>query len=161
MNGYISAILVSSVVGGIINSLVPEKNGIKKYVKFIVGLVCIVSLISPITKIAFNANNIKEGVQNFVDNIIVKDKIEISNSLIVNTSAEKICEGVKEAIIDKYNFDEKEVFVDISLDTENINAIKVNAINVTLSGKSSWSDCEKIEEYLEGIVGCDITVKRR
>ena len=160
MNGYIITLLVISFVGGIINSILPN-GGLKKYVKYIISLVCVISLVSPLSSIVLNASSIKDGVTSFVDKIIINDKVEISNSLILNTSAEKISEGIKDTIINKYNFEEKEVFVDVIFNKKNNAAITIDKIEVSLTGKASWSDCERIEEYLKSLTGCNISVKRR
>lgn len=160
MNGYIITLLVISFVGGIINSILPD-GGLKKYVKYIISLVCVISLVSPLTSIVLNAASIKDGVTSFIDEIIIKDKIEISNSLILDTSAEKINEGIKETIIEKYGFDEKEVFVNVVFNHKNNASITIDKIEVSLTGKSSWSDCERIKEYLKDLTGCNISVKRR
>lgn len=160
MNGYFITLLVVSFVGGIINSILPS-GGLKKYVKYIISLVCVITLVSPLTSIVLNATSIKDGIINFVDNTIIKDKIEISNSLILNTSAEKIGDGIKDTIIDKYGFEEKEVIVDVLFNDENKSSITIEKIEIYLTGKASWSDCTKIEEYLKSLTGCNISVKRR
>lgn len=160
MNGYIITLLVISFVGGIINSILPC-GGLKKYVKYIISLVCVISLVSPLTSIVLNSSSIKNSVYSFVDKIIINDKVEISNSLILNTSAEKISEGIKDTIINKYNFEEKEVFVDVIFNKENSASVTIEKIEVSLTGKASWSDCERIEEYLKSLTGCNISVKRR
>ena len=160
MNKYVNGILISSIVGGIINSLAPN-NKIKKYLNYVVSIVCVLCLLSPILPLISNISNLKSSISNYLDNILVSEKTELSNSLIINTGSEKICSGIKEAIIDKYNFDEKEVKVALVIDKENINAVKIKEIIVTLSGKASWSDAKKIEDYLTNLIGTNINVKRR
>ena len=51
--------------------------------------------------------------------------------------------------------------VALVIDKENINAVKIKEIIVTLSGKASWSDAKKIEDYLTNLIGTNINVKRR
>lgn len=160
MNQYVNGVLISSIVGGIINSLAPN-NKIKKYVNYVVSIVCVLCLISPILPLISNISNLKSSISDYLDNIFVSEKAELSNSLIINTGSEKICNGIKEAIIDKYNFDEKEVQVALVIDKENINAVKIKEIVITLSGKASWSDAKKIEDYLTSLIGSNISVKRK
>ncbi len=161
MNTYINTILTVSVVGGIINSIVPTKSKLKKYISYIVGLVCVLCLISPLSSLIINTAGLKQSINDFTHNIFIKEDIEHTNSLIINTGTEHVCSGIKEIIIDKYGFDENEVIVELVLDKTNINAIKINCVNVTLTGKASWSDAKTIEKYLNDLIGTKIEVKRR
>ena len=160
MNSYTLTILTVSVVGGIINSLV-SSTALKKYVSYIISLVCVVCLIAPVGSIIGNISNIKNNVNNFMEEIFESDDYKNSNSLIINTGTEKVCEGLKEIIKERYNFDDNEVFVDLTLDKSNIQAIKIDQINIILTGKASWSDVDSVEKYLKDIVGCDVSVKRK
>ena len=160
MNGYVLTILVVSFIGGIFNTLIPD-GSIKKYVKYVVSLVCVISLVSPITALVLNATNIKSNISNYFDKIIVDEKINATNSLILSTTKEKISEGIKKTTIEKYKFDENEVFVSVEFNEENSSAISIKEICVILTGKSSWTDCEAVEKYLNNLIGANITVKRR
>ncbi|MBQ8545907.1 MAG: stage III sporulation protein AF [Clostridia bacterium] len=161
MNTYTLTILTVSLVGGIINSLVASNNGLKKYISYIVSLVCVVCLISPIGSLIGNIANIKSNINDYVEEVFSSDAYNNSNSLIINTGKEKVCEGVKEIIKDRYGFDDNEVIVDLELDETNIQAIKIEKINIILTGKASWSDVNTVEEYIKDMVGCDISVKRK
>ena len=161
MNKYINTILTVSIVGGIINSIAPGKLIIKKYVGYIVSLVCILCLISPLINILVNTNNIKEGIKNFTSSIFLKEELQNSNSLIINTGTDYICDGIKQVIIDKYGFDEKDIDIELVLDKTNTEALKIQCVNVFLTGKASWSDANRIEDYLNDLIGTEIEVKRR
>lgn len=161
MKGYILTILTVSIVGGIISSLIDSGNQLKKYVKYVVSLVCIVCLISPMASVIGNTANIKSNLTKYFDEIFVFDKIDATNSLIINSSEEKICDGIKKTLLDKYNFEEKEVFVTLEIDKTDIQAIKIEKINVILTGKASWHDVKSVEEYLEDIIGGNVSVKRK
>ena len=161
MNNYVITILTVAVTGGIINSIVSKDSHLKKYINYIVSLVCVVCLISPIGGVISNIANIKENINDYVDKIFVTESIEISNSLIINTSKEKICEGIKETIIHKYNFDSNEVYVQLILDDSNLQSLKINKINVTLTGKASWSDVKIVEDFLKNTIDSNVEVKRK
>lgn len=161
MNTYFNTILTVSLVGGIISSFVPERSGLKKYIGYIISLVIILCLVSPLTSILTSTIQFKESINNFLDKISVSEDIEKSNSLIINSSKEKISNGIKEVIIQKYKFDESEVIVDLILDTEEIDSIRVERVLVTLTGKSSWSDVGAVKEYLNNIIGTETEVRRK
>ncbi len=161
MNNYVITILTVAVAGGIVNSLVSKESHLKKYINYIVSLVCVVCLISPIGNVISDIASIKENINDYIDKIFVTENIEISNSLIINTSKEKICEGIKETIIEKYKFDSSDVYVQLTLDESNIQSLKIDKINVTLTGKASWSDVKTVETFLKSTVGPNVEVKRK
>ncbi len=161
MKSYVSTILISSLVGGIINSIIPQKSKLKKYVLFIVTLVCSLVLIQPISTILSSAKEIKDAASSFFNSISLQDQINSTNDIIISTSKDRIEKGIKDLVIDKYNFPENEVLVEIILNEETIDAIKIEKILVFISGKSSWSDADAIEKYLKNIVSSEVEVKRR
>ena len=162
MNTYISTIITVSVISGIISSVISSINdGIKKQINYIIGLICVIVLLSPIISIVNNATEFKNSISNFFESITTEEKINDSNEIIVNTGIEKICQGVKESIVQRFGFDEKEVIVDAELNDTNINSISISKINVVLTGKASWSDVDTVKKYLEDLIGCDASVTRK
>lgn len=161
MSNYVITILTVAVSGGIINSLVSKDSHLKKYINYIVSLVCVVCLISPIGSVISDLASIKQNINEYVDGIFVSDRIESSNSLIINTSKEKICQGIKETIIDKYKFNSDDIHVQLKLDESNVHALKIDKINVVLTGKASWSDVKTVEDFLKTTIGANVEVKRK
>ncbi len=161
MKTYLITILTVSVVGGIINSLIDSSSKIKKYINYLISLICVVCLVAPIGNVIGNISSIKAEINEYFEKVFVSEKIDASNDLIINTSKEKICDGIKNSVLEKYNFDEKEVFVDLTIDRTDIGSLKIEKINVVLTGKASWSDVKEVEEYLKNTIGSDIEVKRK
>ena len=161
MKGFSFTILTASLVGGIINSLVSKNSKLKKYVLFIVTLVCTLSIISPISAVLTNVSDFKKSVEDFFESTIIQNKINLSNEIIIKESKERIESGIKDLLIQKYKFDENEVSVEIILDKKQIDNIKIEKIYVYISGKASWSNADEIKKYLENTVGSEFIVKRR
>ena len=160
MNAYINSILIVAVIGGVISSLV-SSNKLSKHINYIVGLVSTLILLSPIVSFISNMENIKNTINNFISDTISGEALNNTNSLIVNTGVEKIAEGVKTLVIDKYNFDENDVYVNVITDTTDISSIRITRISITLKNKATWSDAENIEKYVENYVGCDVLVIKK
>ena len=64
-------------------------------------------------------------------------------------------------VISKFGFEETDVYVSLDLDKANIGSIKIRSVNVVLTNKASWSDTDRVKEYLDKTVGCKINVTRR
>ena len=161
IKSYLNTILTVSLVGGIINALAPNGSGIKKYVGYIISLACILTIISPLSSVVSTTSSLKESVSSFVDKIFVSDDINNANDLIINSGKESVENGIKEAIITKYGFDNNDVIVELILNQEEIDQIKIKSVLVTLTGKASWSDAKPIKEYLNNLIGTEIEVKRK
>ena len=112
-------------------------------------------------KIFSSFDSIKEYIKDFSHSIKTEEIIDNSNTLIVNTTSERVCEGIKELVITKFGFDENDVYITLELDEYDISAIKIRCVNVVLTNKASWSDTDKVKEYLDKTVGCQINVTRR
>lgn len=161
MNNFLSGILVLAVISGIINSLVVSNNSLKKYVNYILGLVMAISVFSPVFSILSSFDNIKEYIEDFSHSIRTEEIIDNSSSIIVSSCEENVCNGIKELVISKFGFKETDVYVSLVCDKSDISSIKIREINVVLTNEASWSDTDRVKEYLDKAVGCKINVTRR
>ena len=162
MSEYIYSILVISVISGILKAIISSFNpGIKKQINYLVGLICALAILSPLASLVADITSTQEKINSFFDTVIAEEKINSSNQIIINSGVEKISEGIKASLVTKFKFDESEIFVKVKIDDKDINSLKISYIDVTLTGKASWSDTEKVKEYLEDLVGCEFIVKRR
>ena len=155
MNTYISTILVSAVIGGIVSSFLPKSGeGIKKHINLIIGLICAIVLLTPIVKVAKNTTFLKDGIDSIIESLDISSTIDKSNEIIVETSIENICNGIKTSICDKYNFKNEDVSVSAVLDKKNIEKIKITKITVTLKNQATWQDEKDVQKYIESLAGC-------
>ena len=161
MNKYITSLIIVSIVGGIISNMLSSFGGIKKYVNYFIGIVAITCLLSPIFSVVNNISLAKANIKEYFNDLINQDAINESNEIIVNSGIESIQNGIKNTIIDKYGFDERDVIVSLEADTSKIEAIKIKHISVILTGKASWSDVDEVKRYLENIIGGSISVTRK
>ena len=134
---------------------------VKKYVNYFISLIMVLVLLSPLFEILSSFDNVKEYINDFFHSIRTEEILDSSNTLIVNTSEQRVCDGIKEMIITKFAFEETDVYVSLECDKSDITSIKILAINVTLTNKASWSDTDKVKDYLDKMVGCKINVTRR
>ena len=111
--------------------------------------------------IVSQTDKIKENISSFFEKHFSYESIENTNNLIINTSVERVCDGIKNVLVEKYDIDPSELVVEAHINKENLQAIEIEEIEVYLTGKASWSDTYKIEEYLESLIGCQVSVKRR
>lgn len=160
MNALFRSLLVLAVISGIINSLILQGT-VKKYVNYFISLIMVLVLLSPLFEILSSFDNVKEYINDFFHSIRTEEILDSSNTLIVNTSEQRVCDGIKEMIITKFAFEETDVYVSLECDKSDITSIKILAINVTLTNKASWSDTDKVKDYLDKMVGCKINVTRR
>ena len=161
MSIYISSILTASIIGGIISSLLPSREQrMKKHINFIIGLISAIIMITPIVNIASNAATFKDSVDSVINSLDVSTSLNESNQIIVSTSIENICNGIKSTVINKFNFKEDDVTVTAVTDTDDIENIKIVKITIILKNEASWYDENKIKSYIEEIIGCAVEIVR-
>ena len=161
MSYFLSSVLVLAIVSGIASSILCQNEPLKRYVSYFLSLIMLTVLLTPLFKIFSSFDSIKEYISDFSHSIKTEEIIDNSNSLIVNTTSERVRDGIKELVVTKFGFDENDVYVSLELDEQDISAIKIVCVNVILTNKASWSDTNKVKEYLDKTVGCQINVTRR
>ena len=160
MSGYISSIITVSTIGGILVSLLSEKsNKLKKQIGFIVGLICALVFISPIIGVLNNSQMIKDNLTNIVLSVEGSHN-DISNEIIVGTSLEKIADGIKNMVVNKFELDENDVDVQAFVTGDSKDVIYIDYVEIRLKNGATWIDDKKIEEYVEEISGCKVQIKR-
>ena len=161
MTPYIYSILAIAIISGILSAIIADSNPLKKYVNYISSLILVIVLLSPIKNLLNSSFNIKEYINSFYHNIKTEEIIENSNSLIVNTSKESVSNGIKSAILERFSFKDDDVYVYLDIDSEDITSIKINQVNVILTNEASWSDTDRVKEFLDELLGCKVNVTRR
>ena len=160
MKGYIFTIIAVSIISGIITSMLSSKNSLKKYVNFVAGLICTLTLLSPVVKIANDVGTFSSSVESVIGSLSVEENVSSTNKIIIDTGSEQVCEGVKNVIISKYGFKQNDIDVYIKLNDENIQAIILEEIEISLKNEASWTDEHKLKKYVEDIVGCKVKITK-
>lgn len=161
MKSYIYSLLIMSFIAGIINSYAENLNKTQKYINYFMSIIMIILMISPLTSIISNTEKIKENLNFIIEEITDNESIQGTNEIIINSGKEAIIKGIKNILIENYGFNEKEIQIKLEADSSNIEAIKISKITVILTGKASWSDVDKVKEYLSKNIGAEIEVTRR
>ena len=162
MNKYVGTIILISIIGALISTIISGvESGMKKHMALILGLVYTIVFITPIVSFASNTTVLKDNLTNILENITSNDSIYNKNQLIVKTSVENINNGIKEALVSKFDFKESDVDINIIVDDSNIESILIKKVQIVLSGEASWYSENKIREYLQDLVGCEINIIRR
>ena len=158
MKSYILAILTISVVGGIVNSLLPERGKTTKvYVNFIIGLISAILMISPIISSVKNISQLENSLEKYI--LGTEENAQDTGS-IINESKENIKKGIENQIISKFNF--KEDDLEVLLDTkESETQMIINKITVVLCNEATWYDEEKIISFLEETVGFSVEIVKK
>ena len=162
MTGYLRSVVILAIISGIIKAFFNDSSSnTKKYVNFLIGLIMVAVIISPLKDLRAKLNYAKDYITDFTNGIFANDVIDKSNYIIIKSSKEKICEGIKEAVISKYNFDTRDIYVDIVMDTTEISAIKITGVNIILTNRASWSNVDEVKKYTENLVGVRVNVTRK
>ncbi|MGM9645983.1 MAG: stage III sporulation protein AF [Eubacteriales bacterium] len=162
MDAYVNTLLTVSVICGIINSFLPSsEKSLKKYAGYLMGLVMAVVILSPLSSFVGGIGSVKENIKNFTDNLMIEEKTDNANKIIVNATEKSICDKIKNMLISKYNFEDTDVYVSLETEESNEKIITIKKVVVTLTNKASWSDADRIKSYLENMIGCDVSVSKK
>lgn len=144
----IYAISVISVASGCINVFSPDGR-MKKYVKYIVSLVVIASLLRPISYIFTQIPSYLDSVEN-----ITEQSQNTNDSSGMENAVE---EGIKNVLMQKFSLKNDSFNVHAELKkSENSNLVE--KIEIRIKDRESFYLCEEIKLYLKSTFGCEISV---
>ena len=161
MKNYVLTLLIISIIYGIVSIIASSFPRVKKYISYFIGLVSVICMLSPIISIVNGVSDLKSNVKDYFDNTLSQEIITESNEIIISSGIESVEKGIKNTVIDKFNFDSKDVHVTVEVDNSSIESIKISKINVTLTGKASWSDTDTVKKYLEEATYITVNVTRK
>ena len=118
-------------------------------------------IIMPFNNFTHKINVAKEHINGIFESLDFQNKINDSNSVIVNTTKEKVTKGLRDALISKYGFDERDIFIELILDDSEISSIKITGVNIILTNKASWSNVDSVKSYTENLIGVNVNVTRK
>ena len=162
MNGYLYSIIIIAIITGIIKSVTSDMRlGIKKYINFVSSLIMVTVILIPFCNITKGITDIKKSILNTSKDIFSSEHIIDSNSIIISTGKEKIAEGIKDALISRFAFDERDIYISVNTDESNISAVKIISVDIILTGKASWSNVSQVKDYTENLIGVCANVTRK
>lgn len=160
MKAYIITIITISIVSGIISSLLSSESKLRKHINFISGLVCAIALLSPIVNIAKSTTVLTDSIENIIGSFDISESINNSNQIIIDEGTEQICKGIKEAVKSRFKFNDESIKIEATINDNNIEAIILERITITLLGDATWTDEKQVKEYIEDLVGCNVIIRK-
>ena len=160
MKAYIITIITISIVAGIISSLLSSESKLRKHINFISGLICAISLLSPIVNIAKSTTVLTDSIESIIGSLDISESINSSNQIIIDEGTEQICKGIKEAVKSRFKFNDESIKIEATINDNNIEAIILERITITLLGDATWTDEKRVKEYIEELVGCNVIVRK-
>lgn len=156
IKGYIVTVICVCVSSSIVSLLSPEgESGIGRQVRLAAGIVTALAVIAPLVGIVESI-----GELDLSDVITDGDeKIEeyqsIFDSQLSVYETESIKDGIGEILEKRFGIDPSECEIGVSIE-EKDGKRQLKRVFITLYGSAIWSDSGAIEEYLYGLLGCEI-----
>lgn len=143
ISSWTGGIVVSVIISTILEMILPEGKN-KKYIKTVIGVYILFSIISPIIS-KVNGTSINKGNLLEVEEMFKQNTVEVS-SIDTSDNIEKIyIANLKQDI--KNKLEEKGYKVNaISIITDNSNYGKINQINLNISKKENKNIVEPINK---------------
>ena len=140
---FLNSFCIVAIVSGMVLVILPSDRFLK-LIKLIISLCVVSSLISPVISFAKEVQN--NIVYSSFGECDVKDAIysEIYSDITSNTR-DNLENEIEKLLCSRFGFEDKEVFVIVTLDTKNISAVNITDINVFLSDVSKK---DEIKSYL-------------
>lgn len=140
---FLKSFCIVAIVSGMVLVILPSER-FKKHIKLIISLCVVSSLISPVISFAKevpkNIGNISFGDGDVKDAIYSEIYSDITSNTRDNLESE-----IEKLLCSRFGFEDKEVFIIVTLDTKNISAVNITDINVFLSDISKK---DEIKSYL-------------
>ncbi len=148
MKGYFYLLLITSVCGSICSVL--SLNGFEKYIKYVVSLICVLVVVSPLKQIDFDRiSQSVEEMQLSVENI--DTELNINSQTLTEKMAK---EYISQTVFSKFGI--KAISVNIKINwTEKEGVIENIIIEIPKVNEDMVSE---IEEYLLSLLGGEVKV---
>ena len=162
MRGYIYSIVVLSAVIGVIFSLTPKSQGLRKHLRFISSVCLLCVLTSPAAELVDELFSMGKDLAGSVSQSEkeLQDKYEgIFDDYLEGKYGENIGQAVKDALYDKFNIKNENCRVATEFSYSEKDGLKTpRKITVVLSGRAIYVDPLKVKDFISEVFGCEAEV---
>ena len=142
MNSFFSSVLSITAVTAAVGIILPKNCKTEKYVRFIIALLTVMTLIKPFTKSFSELPEFKKYAEYETD-AVTQDIREI---IVLNTS-EIIKEDVENELFSRFRISKDHADVKVSLNADDYENVYPEKITITLKSYGAWGDKTAIEKY--------------
>ena len=157
LSNWIQGIAIAVIVASIFEMILPKGNT-KKYIKMILGVYIVFSIISPfVDSEALYSLNISDAIDEYTENISTSSSVADNsvntnlNEMYINTFEDEI-----KSTVEKQGYSVISCSVDANFDSEDEDA-GIKKISIVL-GNKEYTDEENIESSVEPIEEVEINV---
>ena len=161
MKEFLHSIIIVAITISLFNQLLPIGRGFEKYARFVGMLVLATLILSPVINMikGFDEDffiDIRDDIAD-IENGGNNEYSELLNGYLTEYSTEQFKLGIKEILLNNYGIPEEEceILIDTKIDS---GQLRVDKMQILLSGRSIFKNPYDIEHYITELVGCECSV---
>ena len=161
MKEFLHSIIIVAITISLFNQLLPVGRGFEKYARFVGMLVLATLVLSPVINMikGFDEDffiDIRDDIAD-IENGGNNEYSELLNGYLTEYSTEQFKLGIKEILLNNYGIPEEEceILIDTKIDS---GQLRVDKMQILLSGISIFKNPYEIEYYFTELVGCECSV---
>ncbi|MBQ9978675.1 MAG: stage III sporulation protein AF [Clostridia bacterium] len=161
MKEFLHSIIIAAITISLFNQLLPIGRGFEKYARFVGMLVLATLILSPVINMikGFDKDffiDIRDDIAD-IENGGNNEYSELLNGYLTEYSTEQFKLGIKEILLNNYGIPEEEceILIDTKIDS---GQLRVDKMQILLSGRSIFKNPYEIECYFTELVSCECSV---
>ena len=152
---YFGEIIVVIAVSGMLYAAAPDGKT-KRYVQFVLSLCVLSATVFPLISLAETLPQKISEIRYDISKEEAASEDEITD-ILVEASRAEIAEAITQMLCAKFDYDEKEIRVTLTLDARDTEAIRITAIRVDVDHVTTQTKA-RMKEYLEDVFLGETTV---
>ncbi len=161
MKEFLHSIIIAAITISLFNQLLPIGRGFEKYARFVGMLVLATLILSPVINMIKGFDeyffiDIRDDIAD-IENGGNNEYSELLNGYLTEYSTEQFKLEIKEILLNNYGIpgEECEILIDTKIDS---GQLRVDKMQILLSGRSIFKNPYEIEYYFTELVGCECSV---
>lgn len=142
MNTFFSSVLCITAVTAAVGIILPKNCKTEKYVRFIIALLTVMTLIKPFTKSFSEVPEFKGYTEYETD----EQTHDIREMIVLNTS-EIIKKNIENELFSRFRISKDHADVSVSLNSDDYENVYPEKISITLKSYGAWGNKTAIEDY--------------
>jgi len=155
---YVYSALIINVIFAVLEAVLPlRKNGFFTHIKYVMGLVLILVIATPLIDALTNVDGILSEMKAFFRSEETDGEVPETDAILKET-ASHVASAIADVLCEEYGLKREDIRIDMVLDADDMSQIRITSVTVQTKELPPLLTSAYLSSYFSRLLGCEVSV---